>query len=617
MLGFTIPPKRKFQPRLMICKVSEFKANFTFDQIAIIREYQEGLRRLWNFALGQLINADENWHYDKVSKTYVSKCTLVRHQVKDDLSKTWVAHSPVLDGRSRWIVAACQAYPTATTKAGHQRMADKDHVFTRAEVKASGWVGGYGYSCPIQRDHNSGLISNSAMKDSKRGLGILARARDLQDPTIITPDLLKDLDRKLILNVQQKYRMGLLEQLGGAWDKYVKDRYSKESLRRGKPKFKGTNTPVNTIRHPNPNAGGKKPQSADAVRAIGSNLLKIPGFGDVHLPGLDKRWGKSRVKIMQIVEKASGFFVQLTREEVPRRVRKVEPRGYAGIDWGWKEENYCSVSWVNEGGETRSQQISKPRFYRESQEQLAKAQQKLDEKLYRRLILWIHHPDTNLLDYVSEGDADILKTCRTVEDLCAHIGVDLNASTIQRLRWKQCGDSQGVKGCKQKIKRIHEKTKRRRRSHQYRIASYLTTYSSGIAVEDGLQKMVGKTKAKAKEDGSGFDKNKASAVTGQNKSNRDAAIGQQIDLIDKKTQEFGKSTQRIKFAADLPLSRICCKCLAYDPEMDISKPIYHCTQCGYEGDRDVNSSALIAKIGREPSLQKTIKQNIKKTRKKS
>ncbi|MDJ1173578.1 transposase [Roseofilum capinflatum] len=504
----------------------------------------------------------------------------------------------------------------ATTKAGHERMGDKDHVFTRAEIKASGWFGGYGYSCPIQRDHNPGLISNSAMKDSKRGLGILARARDLQDRSIITPDLLKDLDRQLILNVQQKYRMGLLEQLGGAWDKYVKDRYSKESLRRGKPKFKGTNTPVTTIRHPNPNAGGKKPQSADAVRTVGENRLKIPGFGDVHLPGLDQRWGKSRVKVMQIVEKASGFFVQLTREEPPRRVRNVEPRGYAGVDWGWKEENYCSVTWVNEEGKTRSQQISKPRFYRDSQEKLKKAQQHLDEKLYRRLILWIHHPDTNLLDYVSKADADILKTCRTVEDLCAHIGVDLNASTIQRLRWKQCGDSQGVKNCKQKIKRIHEKTKRRRRSHQYRIASYLTTYSSGIAVEHGLQNKVGKAKAKAKEDGSGFDKNQAAAVAGQNKSNLDAAIGQQIDLIDKKTQEFGKKMQRLKPASDLPLSRICCQCLAYDPDMDINKPVYRCTHCGYEGDRDINSSELIAKLGREPNLQKTIKQNIKKTRKK-
>jgi putative transposase len=600
----------------MICKVSEFKGNFTADQIATIREYQEGLRRLWNFALGALINADENWHYDKESKSYVPKCTLDHHRVYDRLSKTWVNCSPLVDSRSRWIIASCQAYPTATTKVGHERMGDKDHVFTRAEIKASGWFGGYGYSCPIQRDHNPGLISNSAMKDSKRGLGILARARDLQDRSIITPDLLKDLDRQLILNVQQKYRMGLLEQLGGAWDKYVKDRYSKESLRRGKPKFKGMSTPVTTIRHPNPNAGGSKPQSADAVRTVGENHLKIPGFGDVHLPGLDQRWGKSRVKVMQIVEKASGFFVQLTREESPRRVRNVEPRGYAGVDWGWKEENYCSVTWVKEGGETRSQQISKPRFYRDSQENLKKAQQQLDEKLYRRLILWIHHPDTNLSDYVSKADVDILKTCRTVEDLCAHIGVDLNASTIQRLRWKQCGDSQGVKNCKQKIKRIHEKTKRRRRSHQYRIASYLTTYSSGIAVEDGLQKKVGKAKAKAKEDGSGFDKNQAAAVAGQNKSNLDAAIGQQIDLIDKKTQEFGKKMQRLKPASDLPLSRICSQCLAYDPDMDINKPVYQCSHCGYEGDRDINSSELIAKLGREPNLQKTIKQNIKKTRKK-
>jgi len=106
------------------------------------------------------------------------------------------------------------------------------------------------------------------------------------------------------------------------------------------------------------------------------------------------------------------------------------------------------------------------------------------------------------------------------------------------------------------------------------------------------------------------------ALAGQNKSNLDAAIGQQIDLIDKKTQEFGKKMTRLKPASDLPLSRICSQCLSYDPEMDINKPVYHCACCGHESDRDVNSSELIAKVGCDPSLQKIIKENIKKVRKK-
>lgn len=598
----------------MTLKVTEFKAHFTPDQIATIRQYQEGLRRLWNFALGELINADENWNYDKVSKAYVPKCTLKRYQTYDRPSKSWVDHSPLVDRRSRWIIASCQAYPTATTKAGHERM-DKDHVFTRADINAPGWEGGYSYSCPIQPEHNPGLIRNSSMMDSKYGLGILARKSDLEDRSIIAPDVLKDSDRELILNVQQKYRMGLLGQLGDAWDKYVKDRYSKESLRRGKPKFKGASDPVSTVRHPNPNAGGSKPQSADAVRAIGNNLLKIPDFGDVFLPGLDQRWGKRRVKVMQIVEKASGFYVQLTSEEAPRRIRNVESRGHAGVDWGWKEDNYCSVTWVK-GEEAISQQISKPRFYRESEEKLKRAQRQLNEKLDRRLILWIHHPDTNLLDYVSKSDAEILKSCRTPEELNAHIGVDLNKRTIQRLRWGQCGDSQGVKAVKRRIRVVHEKTKRRRRSHQHRISTYLATYSDGIAVEDGLQNKVGKAKPKANEDGSGFDKNRASGVSGQNKSNLDAAIGQQISLIDAKFKEFGKPVSKQIPSSALPLSRICSRCLSYDPDMAISKPVYHCANCGHEGDRDVNSSHLIARLGIEPGLKKIIEKSTKKSRQK-
>jgi putative transposase len=191
-----------------------------------------------------------------------------------------------------------------------------------------------------------------------------------------------------ILKVPYKYRAGTLKQLCTSWNEYVKSRSKQNELERGKPKYKRYRDRVDTIIHPNPNAGKSKPATKDACRIKPDDILVLPSFGKVKVKGLNKRWLSHetvpRVKTVKIMNRPSGWYIQLTGEFEPRDRRYRQAHGAIGIDSGWSEEN-----WIT----TDRDCTTKPRWYREGEEKLAELQRQLDQKRLHRVILWLNHPE--------------------------------------------------------------------------------------------------------------------------------------------------------------------------------------------------------------------------------
>lgn len=392
----------------------------------------------------------------------------------------------------------------------------------------------------------------------------------------------------MILAVSYKYRAGTLESLSNSWEEYIKTKAGKAKIPREKPKFKGKRNPITTIIHPNPNAGEKQPRSKDAVRVEGDKLV-IPAFGKFKIKGIDTRWRLPdgtipRVKVFKILKKASGYYVQLTGD-FPTRRKLNHQTTALGVDFGLKEDNWVCAS---DGTLATS-----PRWFRKYEEKLAKAQQTLQLKIDKRLILWLNHPQTtyhsltSIVASITLEQFEALKKCRTPDTLNTLVSEEvISNSQLQRLRYnakfenenEPLSRSQEILKIKQRIARIHEKIKRARNAYQHYWTSRLIRRHGEIVVEDGLQRSKGKSKAKI-EDGE-FKENKRSANKGKNKSLSDAGIGGFIQKLETKGKESDRAVFRHHPAYSSQQCPICDHILREQKEIK-DHPDYRCPECGY------------------------------------
>ncbi|MGC9525969.1 MAG: zinc ribbon domain-containing protein [Limnospira sp.] len=610
-------------------KVLEFRFNPTPRQVEIIRQWQKSLRYFWNYALAELLRYEKyTYGYKKVGTApagrslksdlpwrYYSIPIEEKDPSQPDKKTQLIPYCPLVDDSSRWIVANCaiaKQYTLGKDESPREKLATLDpsrHVLTTAKPStserwANGWLGGWGYSCAIgdsiavdenlQPINPPNVMSPSMNAPKKaRALNLLGVDKGLhlwvKDPEAL----------KIIKKVPAKYRMGTLALLSTSWQEYEKSKFGQNDLGRGRPKFKGRHHSIATVIHPNPNAGQSKPHTADPVRLVGENTIQIPGLGRAEIPNLDARWGDNaerRIKTFKILETANGWFIQLTGDFDRAKGGYTRTHGFIGIDTGWKEENWIT----SDRGAWK-----KPRWERMSEEKKSRLLREIDRKMDARLILWLGHPQVDE-DVIKSASPHLsaearreLKRCRTIEQVRQLIGDGvLTGSAFQRLRHRATfpGDKQpfsksrGIMKLRKQVAKLNRKNKLRRRSHIQKTTTWLARKYDAIGVEDGLQNIKGKAKAKVSEDGQSFDRNNRSQNRGANKSHLDASIGDLIGKLERKAEAYGRKFEKVKPGKDKAPSQTCPVCghrNAGQKEIG-NAPDFNCEACGYHHrDRDV------------------------------
>ena len=170
----------------------------------------------------------------------------------------------------------------------------------------------------------------------------------------------------------------------------------------------------------------------------------------------------------------------------------------------------------------------------------------------------------------------------------------------KRLKRLQRSLSRRQKGSKryavrsQELARQHEKVADQRRLFNHALSTDLVSRYEAIAVEDlKLQNLMRRPKPKKRENGKGYEKNRASQKSGLNKSFVDNALGQLLGFIETKTKVTGGEFVRVN---PQYTSQDCSNC-GEVVKKTLSNRTHQCPHCGYVEDRDINAAINILKRG--------------------
>jgi transposase len=138
-----------------------------------------------------------------------------------------------------------------------------------------------------------------------------------------------------------------------------------------------------------------------------------------------------------------------------------------------------------------------------------------------------------------------------------------------------------------KIAKLHEKTSRQRTAFWQKETTYLTNQFGAIALEDNnLRNMTRRPKAKKREDGKGWEQNKAKAKGGLNKALLDVAAGQLKVMLPAKTKVRGSEFHLVPAHYN---SQTCSSCGSIDKLNRVSQSLFRCLSCGFSDNADINA----------------------------
>ena len=294
----------------------------------------------------------------------------------------------------------------------------------------------------------------------------------------------------------------------------------KNGKRSGKPRFKGKNR-YRTFAY----------QQVSAA-CVWGNRLKLPKLGEVkficHRPIPEG----FVIKRALVTKKADGWYVTLTLEDklVPEApLPKTIPTedNSIGVDAGLEYFVACS------NGKTEEP----PKFYRQSEEKLAKLQAK---------------------------------------------------------REKRKKGSKARRKLNERVARVHQRVARQRRQFHFELASKLLEKAEVIFIENlQVSNMARRNKPKQDETGK-YLPNGQAAKSGLNKSFADAGIaGFLNEILPYKAEKAGRQVVKVNPAGT---SQHCAMCLKRVPKT-LSDRWHNCPHCGADMPRDVNSAVLIKKVG--------------------
>ena len=278
---------------------------------------------------------------------------------------------------------------------------------------------------------------------------------------------------------------------------------------------------------------------------VSCNKIKLPKIGEVRFvwhrplpPGMT-------VKTVSITKKADGFYITFSLEDksIPESVSDVVPteENSTAIDLG------CEYFATLTDGTT----IEPPKYFRRSQDKLAKLQQKA--------------------------------SART------------KGSRARKLLYK-------------KVAKLHQKIARARKQFHFELSKQLLAKYDAVFVEDlSIKNMVRRNKPKQDEEGN-YLPNHQSAKSGLNKSILDCGWSQFLDILSLKAERAGLKVIKINPSGT---SQVCVNCLNR-VDKQLSDRWHCCYHCGVMMPRDWNSALLLKKLGLDETL--SIKRSTRRKR---
>lgn len=175
---------------------------------------------------------------------------------------------------------------------------------------------------------------------------------------------------------------------------------------------------------------------------------------------------------------------------------------------------------------------------------------------------------------------------------------------LQRKASRQQKGGANQKKTYQKVARHHEKIRRSRNAFNHKLSTKIVREYSGIAMEDiKIKNLVRKPKAKAREDGKGYEQNGAKRKAGLNKSFADSALGDLISKIETKCK--GTDREFVKVPANY--TTVDCSNCGAKIKKSLSVRTHKCTECGYIDGRDANAAKNIL-IKAKPEFNMTYRE---------
>ena len=325
-------------------------------------------------------------------------------------------------------------------------------------------------------------------------------------------------EREWYADIHADVLQDMVKRVDLAFARFIKG--DKNGKRSGKPRFKGKNR-YRTFAYQR-----VKPD------CIEGNKVTLPKLGDFKFIQHRPMPEGFAIKRALVTKKADGWYVTLTLEDksIPSSpLIEIQPTeaNSIGVDAGLEYFIACS------DGTTRQP----PKFYRQSEERLAKLQAKRDAR--------------------AKGSKPRRK---------------LN----------------------KRIAKLHQHIARQRKQWHFETAQALIDKAKVIFVEDlKVSNMTRRNKPKQAEDGT-FLPNGQSAKSGLNKSFADAGVaGFLNEILPYKAAKAGRLVVKVNPAGT---SQHCAICLNRVPK-ELSDRWHECPHCGASMSRDVNSGVLIKKVG--------------------
>lgn len=325
-------------------------------------------------------------------------------------------------------------------------------------------------------------------------------------------------EREWYADIHADVLQDMVKRVDLAFARFIKG--DKNGKRSGKPRFKGKNryrTFADQRVKPN---------------CIQGNKVTLPKLGEVKLIQHRLVPEGFTIKRALVTKKADGWYVTLTLEDksIPDLpVIEIQPTetNSIGVDAGLEYFIACS------DGLTKQP----PKFYRQSEDELAKLQAKRDAR--------------------TKGSKPRRK---------------LN----------------------ERIAKLHQHIARQRKQWHFETAQQLINQAEVIFVEDlKVSNMARRNKPKQAEDGT-FLPNGQAAKSGLNQSFADAGIARFLnEILPDKAAKAGRLVVKVNPAGT---SQHCAMCLNLVPK-ELSDRWHECPHCGASMPRDVNSGLLIKKVG--------------------
>ncbi|MGK7874703.1 MAG: RNA-guided endonuclease InsQ/TnpB family protein [Xenococcaceae cyanobacterium] len=304
----------------------------------------------------------------------------------------------------------------------------------------------------------------------------------------------------------------MVKRVHNSFERFIKG--DSNGKRSGKPRFKGQNR-YRTFTYA---------QGQDSW--VRGNKVNLPKIGEVKVIFHRELPQGFTIKTVSVTKKADGFYITFSLEDktIPDFTSKVEPteNNSIGIDLGL--EKFL----VTSSGEI----IEPPKFYRQSQAELAKLSQKVSAK--------------------KKG-----------------------SRAKNRLSKRRA--------------KLHLKIARQREQFHHETAKELLAQADVIFSEDlKISNMARRNKPKMDEKGN-YLLNKQAQKSGRNKSFYDAGLAQFIDILADKAEKAGLKVIKVNPKGT---SQCCSSCLNVVPK-ELSDRWHDCPHCGCSLDRDHNSAILI------------------------